>query len=220
VHIIAFDPSKCTGWALRDISRDDSSIRCGLFEMPKEADHYYVPDQLALKVRALIDAEKKAGRKPDFAILEEQAKAGINGSQADSMIYAWATTAAIVAVLANFGIPYATIPAATWRVAFFGSGYKPPFKLHKLKKPDPRTGKTERTEYLWKDACISECERRQIVLPSGRDRHNAAEACALALCAQSDKTKIHAGRYRAAWTAIRDTKFKSSATSDLFGAAA
>ncbi|MBO9108764.1 hypothetical protein J5288_08615 [Agrobacterium sp. S2/73] len=216
-YIVAFDPSKYTGWALRDIYRHDSAIRCGVFEVPVKSDQYFTADQIGQKVHALIAAEDQAGRKPTFAILEEQSMAKIGNSSADGMIYPWISSAAIVAVLSNWGIPYATIPTASWRVAFFGSGFKPPFKIHKLKKPDPKTGKLERIENLWKEACVSECERRGIVVPGNKSiSHNAAEACALALCGQSDKTKIHAGRYEAAWNAIKDTKFKRAPSGDLF----
>ena len=219
-HIIAFDPSKHTGWALRDIARDDSAIRCGVFELPKGADHYYTMDQISLKARALVEAEIKAKRKPNFGIVEEAALARIGGSQADSMIYAWISATAVCNILVNFGIPYATLPAVTWRSIFFPKGFKPRQKITQLKKPD-ENGRTEKRENLWKEACVEECERRGIILPGLKTTdHNAAEACALALCAQSDRTKIHAGRYKEAWEAVRDTKFKQDTTDNLFGDAA
>lgn len=220
MKVVAFDPSKSTGWAFWDTARDHSSIRCGVFEMPEKADHYYTADQIGIKVKLFLKeliADKSAGR-PDFAVLEEQSLAKIGNTSADALIYPWLATSAIVATLANFGIPYATIPSATWRVAFFGKGFQPPIKIHKLKKPDPKTGKTEKIERLWKVACVTECERRGITIPGNKEiGHNAAEAAALAMCAQSDKTKIHAGRYEEAWKAIRNTKFKSP---DLFSGAA
>jgi hypothetical protein len=220
MRVVAFDPSKTTGWAYWDTSRDHSSIQCGVFKMPEKADHYYTSDQIGLKVKDFLrdlTADPNFG-KPDFAILEEQSLAKIGNTSADAMIYPWIASTAIASTLANFNIPYSTSPAATWRVVFFGSGFKPPFKIRKLKKPDPKTGKTEKTEWLWKEACVTECERRGITIPSNKETgHNAAEAAALAMCAQSDKTKIHAGRYEAAWKAIRNTKFKSA---DLFEGAA
>jgi hypothetical protein len=218
--IWGFDPSKYTGWAIfkpemEKIDGNCSHIKCGVFEMPEKADHYYTGDQIGLKVVSLI----RDYGKPDFVVLEEQSLAKIGNSSADAMLYPWIATSAIVATLANFAIPYATIPAATWRVAFFGSGFKPAFKIHKLKKPDPKTGKTEKIEYLWKDACVSECERRGVTITGNKAiAHNAAEACALAMVGQSDKTKIHAGRYEGAWKAIRNTKFKAEPS--LFGSAA
>jgi len=220
MRVIAFDPSKSTGYAYWDTARDHSSIRCGVFEMPDKADHYFTSDQIGIKVTAFLRQltnDPTAG-KPDFAILEEQSLAKIGNTSADAMLYPWIASSAIVSTLANFGIPYATIPSATWRIAFFGQGFQPPVKIHKLKAPDPKTGKTERVEKLWKVACVTECENRGIIIPGNKSiSHNAAEACALAMCAQSDKTKIHAGRYEAAWKAIRNTKFKAP---DLFGGAA
>lgn len=221
--ILGFDPSKTTGWAIYSPEQERrdknfSHIKCGVFEMPNKADHYYTGDQIGRKVKSLLrDFHVEHGQYPDFAILEEQSKAKIGNTSADAMLYPWIATTAIVSTLANFGVPYATIPAATWRVAFFGSGFKPPYKIHQLKKPDPKTGKTERIEWLWKDACISECERRGIQLPKTKAfADDAAEACALAMIGQTDKSKIHAGRYEGAWKAIRNTRFKSE---DLFSGA-
>lgn len=220
---ISFDPSKTTGWSVVDTLRDDSAIECDVFEMPDKADHYYTIDQIGLKTRALIQRLSAENRKPKFGIVEEQSLAKIGNTSADAMIYPWIASAAICSTLANFGIPYATIPSVTWRVSFFGSGFKPPFKIHKLKKPDKKTGKTEKIEWLWKEAVVAECERRGIVLPKKKGvAHNAAEAAAIGMCGRSDKTKIHAKRYEEVWNEVKDSKYKKerSAAPDLFGSAA
>lgn len=207
MHIIAFDPSKHTGWSLRDMARDHSAIRCGVLEMPDKADHYYTADQIGRKVCGLITEEIRAGRKPTFAIIEQQALAKIGNTSADAMIYPWVANSAIVATLANFGIPYASIPAVTWRVSFFGRGFKPPVDSK---------GKKD-----WKKACVAECERLGIVLPTQKTiAHNAAEACALAICAQVPATKVHARRYEPALMALRMARNERPATGgDLFGGA-
>ena len=88
MKVIAFDPSKSTGWAFWDTSKDHSSIRCGVFQMPDKADHYYTSDQIGLKVKNFIKeliADQNAGR-PDFAVLEEQSLAKIGNTSADAMI--------------------------------------------------------------------------------------------------------------------------------------
>jgi hypothetical protein len=220
--LISFDPSKTTGWAVTDTRRDDSAIECDVFEMPDKADHYYTMDQIGLKTRNLIQGLVEAGRKPKFGVVEEQSLAKIGNTSADAMIYPWVASSAICSTLANFGIPYATIPAATWRVAFFGSGYKPPFKIIKLKKPDKKTGKMEKIEWLWKEAVVAECERRGIVLPSKKGlAHNAAEAAAIGMVGRCDKTKIHAKRYEAIWNEVKDSKYKKDRSSgDLFAESA
>ena len=206
MHIIAFDPSKHTGYALRSLDRDHSAIRCGVLEMPDKADHYYTADQIGLKVRNLLTEEKRAGRMPTFAILEQQALAKIGNTSADAMIYPWVATSAIVAVLSNFSIPYASIPAVTWRVSFFGRGFKPPVDSK---------GKKD-----WKKACVAECERLGIVLPPQKTiAHNAAEACALAICAQVKDTKVHARRYEPALMALRMARNERAASGDFFGGA-
>ncbi|MDQ0320021.1 Holliday junction resolvasome RuvABC endonuclease subunit [Pararhizobium capsulatum DSM 1112] len=208
MKVIAFDPSKSTGWAFWDTAKDHSSIRCGVFQMPDKADHYYTSDQIGLKVTNFIKelvADKNAGR-PDFAVLEEQSLAKIGNTSADAMIYPWVATSAIVATLANFGIPYGTLPAASWRKAFYGEGFKPPLD---------NKGKKD-----WKKASVTECERVGIVLPPQKTiSHNAAEACALAICCHVNAMKLHARRYEPALLALRMAR-NSRPTGDLFGSAA
>lgn len=198
--VFAFDPSKSTGFAVRHLDRDHSAIRCGVFQMPDKSDHYYTGDQIGLKVRALV----KEHGKPDFAVLEEQSLAKIGNTSADAMIYPWVATAAIVSTLANFGVPYGTLPASTWRVAFYGRGFKPP--LDKKGKKD------------WKAACVAACEQMGIVLPTQKAlAHNAAEAAALAICCHVKDMKLHAARYRPAFL---DLLQRRNDRSDLFGGAA
>jgi hypothetical protein len=180
MRIFGFDPSKHTGFALYDTARDVSAIECGVLEMPKGADHYLTGDELGLQARRLIEAY---GR-PDFAVIEEQSLARIGNSSADGMIYAWVSTAAIVATLANFGIPYGTLPPATWRKMFFGEHFRPPLDAK---------GKNN-----WKAAAVESCERHGIVLPARKTiAHNAAEAAALAICWRG--AKLHARRYETAF---------------------
>ena len=151
--------------------------------MPDKADHYYTADQIGLKTRTMI----KDYGKPDFAVLEEQSLAKIGKSSADAMIYPWVATSAIVSVLANYGIPYGTIPPGTWRKMFFGTGFKPPLD---------KDGKND-----WKSAAVGACERHGIILPSQKTiAHNAAEACALAICWRG--AKLHAKRYEPAFLGL------------------
>lgn len=199
MRVLAFDPSKSTGFAFFDTSRDHSAIQCGVFEMPDKADAYYTGDQIGLKVSKLI---REFG-KPDFAVLEEQSLAQIGNSNAAAIIYAWGSSLAIVATLANFGVPYGTIPPATWRKMFFGSTFKPPQKLRPGKK----------AENDWKSAAVTECERLGITLPSKKTiGHNAAEACALAICWRG--AKLHAKRYEPAFMALLQQR--NSRPGDLF----
>lgn len=183
--IVAFDPSKATGWALWDTTRHHSSMRCGVFEMPAKADPYYTGDQIGLKVTGLLrDAKKEFGRMPDWAVLEEQSLAQIGRTSALAQIYPWGCSLAIVATLSNFGIPYGTLPPGTWRKAFFGSGFKPAID---------KNGKKD-----WKAAAVEQCERLGIELPPKKTTsHNAAEACALAVCWGVKDMNLHAGRYHA-----------------------
>lgn len=185
--IIAFDPSKGSGFALFDTASDFSAIETGVMEMPAKADAYYTADQIGLKVTALLRRCKEdRGRYPDFAVLEQQIEAQASvagrGQSFAGSIYPWIATSAIVATLANFKIPYGTIMPASWRKTFFGQGFKPP--LDKKGKKD------------WKNAAITECERLGINLPSRKAlADDAAEACALAICWASKDINLHAGRY-------------------------
>ena len=206
MKVIAFDPSKSTGWAFWDTAKDHSSIECGVFEMPKGADHYYTSDQIGLKVKEMIRSLIARGAKPDFAVLEEQSLAKIGNTSADAMIYPWVATSAIVSTLANFGIPYGTLPAVTWRVSFFGRGFKPPLDTK---------GKKD-----WKKAAVAACEQMSIALPPQKAiNHNAAEACALAICCHIKDMKLHARRYEPALLALRMQRNERPA-GDLFGSAA
>lgn len=184
--ILGFDPSKSTGWAIYDTSKHLSAIECGVFEMPKGADHYFTGDQIARKTLELI---KQVGPKNiSFAVLEEQALAQVGRSGADSIIYPWVSTTGIVGVLANFGLPYGTIAPGAWRKMFYGQGFKPP--LDKNKKND------------WKAAAVTACERENITIPTKKTlAHNACEAVAVAVCWKG--AKLHARRYEEKFIALR-----------------
>lgn len=184
--ILGFDPSKTTGFAVYDSARHLSAIECGCFEMPKTAKHYYTGDQIS---RQAVELIRKIGpKRVSFAVLEEQSLAQIGNSSADGMIYAWISTTAIVSVLANFGIPYGTIAPSAWRKMFYGQGFKP---------PQDTKGKND-----WKAASVAACEREGIVLPAKKALgHNAAEACAVAICWKA--AKLHARRYEERFMALR-----------------
>ena len=190
--ILGFDPSKSTGWALfsPEREREDgnfSHIECGVFQMPDKADHYYTSDQIGMKVANLLRGIKERHKRlPDFAVLEQQILAKIANTSADAMIYPWIASSSIVATLANFGIPYGTLMPSSWRKSFFGRGFKPPVD---------KKGKND-----WKAAAVDLCEQRGIELPKQKAlAHNAAEACALAICWGIRDMNLHAGRYQQPW---------------------
>jgi hypothetical protein len=201
--ILGFDPSKSTGWCVYDpdqqkIDRNFSHIECGVFQMPDKSDHYYTADQIGLKVRNLIADLIAKDRRPDFAVLEEQSLAKIGNTSADALIYPWLATSAIVSTLANYGVPYGTLPPGTWRKSFYGQNFKPPLD---------NKGKKD-----WKSAAVSECERLGIKLPTQKTlAHNAAEACALAICWGVRDMKVHAGRYQEPLMALRMGRNERSA---------
>lgn len=195
-YIIGFDPSKYTGWCLfspeqQRIDGNFSHVKCGVLEMPEKADMYYTADQIGLKVTALLrSAKEQFGAFPSFAVLEQQIEAQVSmqgrGQSFAGSISPWVATAAIVSTLANFGVPYGTLMPAAWRKSFFGAGFKPPVD-----------GKGKKD---WKSACVEECERIGIQLPKKKTlAHNAAEACALAICYAVRDMKVHAGRYHEPW---------------------
>ncbi|MBW3096833.1 hypothetical protein [Pseudohoeflea coraliihabitans] len=175
--ILGFDPSKYTGWAVYDTDRHLSAMECGILDIPKKADPYFAGEQIALRTTELL---RQVGfKRIDFAVLEEQALAQIGRSNAAGIIYPWVSTTAVVGQLAAFQIPYGTLPSGTWRTMFFGKGFKPPKDCN---------GKN-----AWKAAAIAQCEMEGITLPTGASKHNAAEACAVAVCWR--EAKVHAGRY-------------------------
>lgn len=191
MKILALDISKHSGWACFDTSKHISSIQCGVLEFPDNASIEYCADQMGLKCAKLIREFK-----PDFVIMETALKMSPGGTLAT--VVSCMLHGAVLSTVGNFGIPWGTISSATWRKMFYGKGFKPPVKVHQLKKPDPKTGKTERIEHLWKEAIVTQCELEGIILPSKKTiAHNAGEAAAIAVCWRG--AEIHAGRYRPAF---------------------
>lgn len=191
MKILSFDTSKHAGWAFFDTAQHISSIKCGVLEFPAKASIEYCADQMGLKCAALIREFK-----PDFIVMETALKMSPGGTTAT--VVSCMLHGAVLATVGNFGKPWGTISSGTWRSMFYGKGFKPPFKVHKLPKPDKRTGKTEKIEYLWKEAIVTQCEREGIILPAKKTvAHNAGEAAAIAICWRG--AEIHAGRYRPAF---------------------
>ncbi len=214
--ILGADPSKCTGWALLDTTRDLSAIQCGCLEMPAKSDHYFTSDQIGLKTTTLLrQCKQDFGRYPDFAVLEQQIEAQASmagrGQSFAGSIYPWIATSAIVATLANFKVPYGTIMPASWRKMFF-SGYVIPEKPvmetvveNGVKVRRQVVGKDGKPKFQkdWKTAAIRKCEELGINLPSNKElADDAAEACAIAICWPSRDMNLHAGRYREPWMAL------------------
>ncbi|API52888.1 hypothetical protein BMW22_15795 [Rhizobium leguminosarum] len=209
--IMGFDPSKYTGYGIyspqeRRKDGNCSHVKCGVLEVPDKADHYFTGDQISCKVQKLIiDHQAAFGSIPDFAVLEEAALANIGGTSADAMIYAWISATAIVGVLANWGIPYATIHPNTWRAMFFPNGFKPPQKPVKKKGEQvlDRYGKPK-FKNDWKTPAIREVERLGVKLPTTKAlADDAAEAVAIATCWESNELKFHAKRYHQPWVDLR-----------------
>lgn len=200
--IMGFDPSKCSGWSIfspekRRRDNNCAHVVCGVLEMPPKSDHYFTGDQIAQQVQDLF---VKHG-KPDFVVLEQQAMASIGNSNADGMLYPWIASIAIVSVVANWGVPYGTLPSGTWRKAIFGTGFEPPKKpvMHAGKPVLDKRG-NPKFKYDWKKPAIEECERMGIQLPRLKAHaDDAAEASLVAMCWEHKEIKIHAGRYRQPW---------------------
>lgn len=191
MKVLSFDTSKCTGWAVFKTNQHISTIRCGVLEFPPKASIEYCADQMGLKVKDLLREHA-----PDFVVMETALKMSPGGAMAT--VVSCMLHGAVLSTVANFGIPWGTISSQTWRPMFYGKGFKPPFREHHLKKPDPKTGRMVRVENLWKEAIVTQCEREGVVLPTKKTiAHNAGEAAAIAICWHG--AVIHAGRYRPAF---------------------
>lgn len=209
MKVLSFDTSKTAGWALFDTTKHLSSIQCGVLEFPAKASIEYCADQMGLKVSKLIKEFR-----PDFVIMETALKMSPGGTLAT--VVSCMLHGAVLSTVANFGIPWGTISAATWRLMFYGKGFKPPQKVTKLSKPDSK-GRMEKVENLWKEAIVTQCEREGIVLPTKKTvAHNAGEAAAIAVCWRG--AEIHAGRYLPAFQAMLQRRNERSG--DLVGRAA
>lgn len=183
MKVWGFDPSKTSGIAEWNTGRDHSSIWCDIMRMPDECDHYWFGVQIQRKIVRLI---KERG-KPDIGVVEQQSLNSM-GNNLDGVIYPWGAAQAFCGILGVYGIPVLRIAPQSWHVPFFGRGFKPRQKITKLKKPD-KFGNLEKVENLWKDECVDACERMGIVLPRPRSlAHNAADACAVAICWRAAKT--------------------------------
>ncbi len=207
IKVLALDVSKSAGWAVFVTNRHVSSIVCGVMDFPDKASVEYCADQMGLKIKDLIREHS-----PDFVVLESALKMSPGGTLAT--IISCMLHGAVLSTVANFGIPWGTISSQTWRSMFFGKGFKPPQKIHKLKKPDPKTGKMERVENLWKEAVVSQCELEGIPLPSKKTvAHNAAEAAAIAICWHA--ADIHAGRYLPKFKSFREQRNERAPAADM-----
>jgi len=190
MKVLAFDTSKTAGWAFFDTSRHVSSIKCGVLEFPDKASIEYCADQMGLKVTALIKEYR-----PDFVVMEAALKMSPGGTLAT--VVSCMLHGAVLSTISNWGIPWGTISSQTWRLMFYGKGFKPQQKITKLSKPDAK-GRWEKVENLWKEAIVAQCEREGIILPTKKTiAHNAGEAAAIAVCWRG--AEIHAGRYRPAF---------------------
>jgi hypothetical protein len=180
--IYGFDQSKNTGWAVYDTERSRSNIKCGVFRVLDKSDAYFTADQIGVMTGEIIQEYGK----PDFVVLEGQLETVVRNTMFKGIIYPWIATAAIISTISKYAIPYGTIPSATWRKAFYGTGFTP---------PKDNKGKND-----WKTPAVDECERIGITLPKQKTiAHNAAEACALAICWKSKGMRMHAGRYEKPW---------------------
>lgn len=213
MRVMGLDVSKSAGFSLFETNKHPSSIKCDVLEFPAKASIEYCADQMGLKVTGLIREFQ-----PEFVIMEAALKMSPTGTTAT--VVSCMLHGAVLATVGNFGIPWGTISAATWRKMFYGAGFKPPQKITKLSKPDSK-GRWEKVENLWKEAIVAQCEREGIVLPSRKTvAHNAAESAAIAICWRG--ATIHAGRYVPAFQEMLKQRNSHSqkSTSDLFGGAA
>lgn len=201
MKVMALDTSKNAGFAIFDTAKHVSAIICGVMEFPDKASIEYCSDQMGLKIAALIKEHR-----PDFVVMETALKMSPTGTLAT--VVSCMLHGAVLATVGNFGLPWGTISAATWRKAFFGQGFKPPLKKQGAKMAND-----------WKGAAIAQCELEGIALPAKKaTRDNAAEAAAIAICWRL--AEIHAGRYRPAFQSFLQQRNERTAAPDMFAGAA
>jgi len=211
MKVLSFDTSKTAGWAFYETGKHPSSIKCGVLEFPANASIEYCADQMGLKCSALIKEFR-----PDLIIMETALKMSPGGTMAT--VVSCMLHGAVLATIANYGIPWVTISSATWRAMFYPKGFKPPQKITKLAKPD-RNGKMEKVENLWKVAIVNQCELEGIVLPTRKTiAHNAGEAAAIAICWRGGK--LHAKRYEPAFQSFLQQRNERTAAPDMFAGVA
>lgn len=175
MKVMSCDPSKSSGIAEWETKSDISSIWCDVLRMPDDCDEYWYAVQLQ---RKLVRVIKERG-KPDLGVVEQQSGSSM-GNSLQGVIYTWGGAMIFAGVLGAYGIPVVRIAPQTWHASFFGKGFKPPQKpVRKLVKGK----KVDTFENDWKAACVNTCEMHGIRLPPQKTiAHNAADACALAIC--------------------------------------
>lgn len=187
--IMALDTSKSAGFAIWNTANDPSSIKAGVLQFKDGESIEYCAGQMGLKIVSMIREHK-----PNFIIMEESIKTTMKGASAtivSNMLHG-----AVIATCENMRVLWGTIPIATWRKMFFGSGFKPP------QKPVMKKGVQEIDQYGkpkfvndWKAAAVASCEKAGITLPTQKTiAHNAAEAAAMAYCWRG--AEIHNDRDR------------------------
>jgi hypothetical protein len=148
MRILAFDPSKSTGWCcLRHHARTilGHTLR-RLADAEWRRPLLYTETRSAEGTRAHQGARQAGFRRARGAIAGQDRR----DQRGRNDLSVGLATAAIVATLANFGVIYGTIPPGTWRKMFFGERFKPP--VDKKNKND------------WKAAAVAMCERHGITL--------------------------------------------------------
>lgn len=175
--ILGLDIATVTGFAWYDDKASLSSIRTGLIKAVGDNAEEKAAD-LALSLLAILKAEK-----PDFVAIEQPMRNvksftkevdTLNGPEEISTINPNALqleglVCAAIAIVAAYRIPWGTIPSATWRKSYFGSGFKPPMKQIKQ-------GKKQVWKKDWKRAAVDRAMSLRIDVKNA----DAAEAVGIA----------------------------------------
>lgn len=177
MKICGIDQSTKTGIAFFETTERPSLIKTGLIKLDLEDDHARIAALGPEIIRLHRDQQ------PDFYVLESPLEFVAQGAHAALMSNR--IFGALVSTLRNLKAPWGTINNSTWHKMAYGQGYKLPMVPKTDRRGDPvldERGQPVFKKLDWKTRALQECERLQIELPKGADRHNAAEAAIIALC--------------------------------------
>ncbi|WP_146148865.1 hypothetical protein [Pseudaminobacter soli (ex Li et al. 2025)] len=181
--ILGLDIATTTGFAWYEPGQSLSSIKTGLIKAEGDS-----PEEKAASLADQLRVMLKDDR-PGFVAIEEPLrnikayKKTIQTLYGPKVVHTVnpnqmllpGLIGAAVGITSAYRLPWQTIPSATWRKFFFGTGFKPPIKIVEKEGEDP----TE--EKQWKKAAVDRCRMLRIMVRNA----DAAEAVGIAMAGEA-----------------------------------
>jgi hypothetical protein len=214
--ILGLDVATTTGFAWYDTEAHLSAIRTGLIKAEGDNAEQKAAS-LAVQLRSLFYETRIVGGeakrilvKPDFVAIEQPMRNvktftkevetlhGVEDVETinPNALQLSALVGAAIAIVAAYKIEWVTIPSATWRKSYFGSGFQPERKPVNDKFGRQKVDKKGRLVWKleWKKAAIERCRALRIDVRNA----DAAEAVGIAFAGAGCQSAKMIDRARAA----------------------